>query len=62
MAIPSTNVYLEDIYWEAQFGGGSGDPGSGISFGDLEDILILMVLMVVVLYPTTPGVKNHLEV
>jgi len=35
MAIPSTNVYLENIYWEAQFGGGSGNPGSGISFGDL---------------------------
>ena len=35
MAVSNSDVQLSDIYWEAQFGGGSGDPGSPIVFGDL---------------------------
>jgi len=35
MAVPSTNVGMDDIYWEAQFGGGSGNPGSEIPFETL---------------------------
>jgi hypothetical protein len=35
MTVPNSDVQLSDIYWEAQFGGGSGDPGSPIVFGDL---------------------------
>jgi hypothetical protein len=32
MAVPSTNIGLSNIYWEAQFGGGSGNPGYSIPF------------------------------
>ena len=35
MALPNTDIKLSEIYWEAQFGGGSGNPGSPISFKEL---------------------------
>jgi len=34
MAIPSTDIGLDTIYWEAN-GGGSGSPGSAIQFDDI---------------------------
>lgn len=35
MALPNTDIKLSEIYWEAQAGGGSGDPGNSISIKEL---------------------------